>query len=134
MKRQNINSVVSRSSIYYPDRSEFYDLDFLVGDDNKGWRAERNLHKSLNHLKLLRLKEKIAEQLGAHSTKSDPVLFERNYAILESHQRGVISTNKAIEQIQKELKEKKIKLKWYRYEVTQLTNGAMAVMLYGDEK
>ena len=38
------------------------------------------------------------------------------------------------DEIQTELKTKKIKLEWYRYEITQLTNGAVAVMLYGDEK
>ena len=41
---------------------------------------------------------------------------------------------KGIDQIQVELKKKRIKLKWYRYEITQLTNGAMAIMLYGDEE
>ena len=42
--------------------------------------------------------------------------------------------NKGMEQIQKELKEKKIKLLWYRYEMAQLTNGAIAITLYGDKK
>lgn len=42
--------------------------------------------------------------------------------------------DKGIKQIQEELKERGIKLKWYRYEMNQLTNGAMAIMLYGDEK
>jgi len=42
--------------------------------------------------------------------------------------------DKGIKQIQKELEDKGIKLKWYRYEITQLTNGAMAIMLYGDEE
>lgn len=41
---------------------------------------------------------------------------------------------KGINQIQKELSEKRIYLSWYRYEITQLTNGAIAIMLYGDEK
>ena len=41
---------------------------------------------------------------------------------------------KGIGQIKLELKKKRIKLKWYRYEITQLTNGAMAIMLYGDEE
>lgn len=41
---------------------------------------------------------------------------------------------KGIDQIQSELKKKKIQLKWYRYEITQLTNGAVAIMLYGDSK
>lgn len=40
--------------------------------------------------------------------------------------------NKAMEQIQDELTNTGVKLKWYRYEITQLTNGAMSVTLYGD--
>lgn len=42
--------------------------------------------------------------------------------------------NKGIEQIKSELKKKKIKLKWYRYEISQLTNGAMVIMMYGDKQ
>lgn len=41
---------------------------------------------------------------------------------------------RAIEQIETELAEKDIKLIWYRYEITQLTNGAVAVILYGETK
>ncbi len=41
---------------------------------------------------------------------------------------------KGYEQIKQELKEKKVKLKWYRMEITQLTNGAVAIMLYGDKE
>ena len=40
--------------------------------------------------------------------------------------------NKGIQQIQQELKNKNITLKWFRYEITQLTNGAMVIMLYGE--
>ncbi len=39
-----------------------------------------------------------------------------------------------IQQIQDQLKKQNIKFKWYRYEITQLTNGALAIVLYGDEK
>jgi len=39
---------------------------------------------------------------------------------------------KGMEQIQEELGE--IKLNWYRYEITQLTNGAVSITLYGDKK
>jgi len=38
---------------------------------------------------------------------------------------------KGFDQIKKELKEKKIKLKWYRYEITQLTNGAIVIYIKG---
>ena len=37
-------------------------------------------------------------------------------------------------QIEEELKTNKIKLGWYRYEITQLTNGAVSITLYGDRK
>lgn len=50
---------------------------------------------------------------------------------LTSYERMV---DKGVWQIQKELKEKNIKLLWYRYEITQLTNGAITIMLYGDKK
>ena len=40
--------------------------------------------------------------------------------------------NKGMEQIQEELGD--IKLAWYRYEITQLTNGAVSITLYGDTK
>ena len=42
--------------------------------------------------------------------------------------------DKGVKQIKEELNKKRIKLKWYRYETSQLTNGAMSIMLYGDEK
>ena len=42
--------------------------------------------------------------------------------------------NKGIKQIQEELDKSKVKLKWYRYEITQLTNGAVSITLYGDKK
>ncbi|KKM61410.1 hypothetical protein LCGC14_1532010 [marine sediment metagenome] len=50
---------------------------------------------------------------------------------LSSYEKMV---DRAIKQIKEELDNKKIKLKWYRYEITQLTGGALAVMLYGDTK
>ncbi len=42
--------------------------------------------------------------------------------------------SKAQEEIWEELKQEKIKLSWYRYEISQLTNGAMVIMLYGERK
>ncbi len=50
---------------------------------------------------------------------------------LTSYERMI---KKGMDQIKHELKEKKVKLSWYRYEITQLTNGAVAIVLYGDEK
>jgi hypothetical protein len=41
---------------------------------------------------------------------------------------------KGIQQIQDELNTNGIKLKWYRYDITQLTNGSIAILLYGDIK
>ena len=40
--------------------------------------------------------------------------------------------DKGIKQIQEEVKDKKFT--WYRYEITQLTNGAMSITFYGDLK
>jgi hypothetical protein len=39
---------------------------------------------------------------------------------------------KGMEQIREELMNKE--LSWYRYEITQLTNGAVSITLYGDKK
>ena len=41
---------------------------------------------------------------------------------------------RGMKQIQDELKEKDIILSWFRYEITQLTNGALMIMLYGERK
>ena len=41
---------------------------------------------------------------------------------------------KGMNQVKEELKKKKIEMKWYRYEITQLTNGAVAIIFYGDKK
>ena len=41
---------------------------------------------------------------------------------------------KAQDEIWDELEEEGIKLTWHRYEISQLTNGAMVVMLYGESK
>lgn len=42
--------------------------------------------------------------------------------------------DKGMEQIENQLKKNQIKLDWYRYEITQLTNGAVSITLYGDKK
>ena len=39
---------------------------------------------------------------------------------------------RGMNQIKEELSIKEIELKWYRYELTQLTNGAVSITLYGD--
>ena len=39
--------------------------------------------------------------------------------------------DKAMEEIQEEIKNKK--LSWFRYEITQLNNGALSVTFYGEE-
>lgn len=41
---------------------------------------------------------------------------------------------KAYDQIDDELRENEIDLIWYRYELTQLTNGAIVVSLYGEAR
>lgn len=41
---------------------------------------------------------------------------------------------KAQDEIWHEIKDEKLNLAWHRYEISQLTNGAMVVMLYGETK
>ena len=41
---------------------------------------------------------------------------------------------KGMEEIKDDMEEQGIKLSWYRYEITQLTNGAVSITLYGDIK
>jgi len=41
--------------------------------------------------------------------------------------------DKGMEQIKEELTSKNIKLIWYRYEITQLTSGAVSITLYGEK-
>ena len=38
------------------------------------------------------------------------------------------------DQCKEELESKDIKLKWYRMEITQLTEGGIAIVLYGEEE
>jgi molybdopterin synthase catalytic subunit len=42
--------------------------------------------------------------------------------------------SKGMEQINEEIEEQNYKLDWYRYEITQLTNGAVSITLYGEVK
>lgn len=41
---------------------------------------------------------------------------------------------KGYKQINDEIKKRRIKLKWFRFQITQLTNGAVVIMLYGEEQ
>lgn len=50
---------------------------------------------------------------------------------LTSYERMI---EKGINQIKDELETKKIKVKWYRYQITELTNGAVAILFYGERK
>lgn len=43
-------------------------------------------------------------------------------------------SEEGIKQIETELRAKDIQLSWFRYEITQLTNGALMIMLYGEQK
>jgi uncharacterized protein YbjQ (UPF0145 family) len=42
--------------------------------------------------------------------------------------------DKGMKQISDELEDDKIELNWYRYQITELTNGAVSITLYGDRK
>jgi len=40
--------------------------------------------------------------------------------------------NKGIDDIENEISLSDVKIKWYRYEISQLTNGAMVIIFYGE--
>jgi len=50
---------------------------------------------------------------------------------LTSYERMV---DKGMKQIQEEVNKRGLSFEWYRYEITQLTNGAVSITLYGDVK
>jgi len=80
---------------------------------------------------------------GSHPTQYfDTKIVTRNFVMdivagwqnffgmnLTSYEKMV---NKGMKQLTEELEKKMIKLSWYRYEITQLTNGALSITLYGD--
>jgi uncharacterized protein YbjQ (UPF0145 family) len=50
---------------------------------------------------------------------------------MTSYERMV---QKAIKQLEDDMERDGVVLEWYRYEITQLMNGAMTVMIYGDKR
>ena len=52
-------------------------------------------------------------------------------ANLSSYERMLDKGTKSIEE---ELEKQGIEMEWYRYEISQLTNGAIAILFYGDKK
>jgi len=42
--------------------------------------------------------------------------------------------NKGTDEIREQLKNDNIEMEWYRYQITQLTNGAIVILFYGDKK
>lgn len=53
-------------------------------------------------------------------------LFGQNLSVYEK------MLSNAFEEIDKELESQDFKMKWFRYEITQLTNGAVVVVYYGE--
>lgn len=80
-------------------------LEFLKGDEERGWHVARNLHKPLNHLDFLKRQEKIAVKLNLHNVVTPPEVFDLNYLMLEEHQRGKISPSKFLDHLSSQLKE-----------------------------
>lgn len=70
--------------------------DLLPEDDEHGWHVARNLRKSLNHLAFLRRQEEIAIELNLHNTRTPPLWFNANYALLAQHQAGELPTDDVI--------------------------------------
>ena len=49
-------------------------------------------------------------------------------------QQYEVMITKAKDEIWKEMEEENIELKWFRFEIKELTNGAIVLMLYGEAK
>ncbi len=72
-------------------------LAFLnPGSREKGFHVHRNLMKPLNHLKVLKEKEDIAQLLNLHNILTPKKIFDENYSILGEHQKRGVSTNSVI--------------------------------------
>ena len=41
-------------------------------------------------------------------------------------------TARGVQQVEEDIKKQGLEFKWYRYQITQLTNGALVVMFYGE--
>ncbi len=78
--------------------------------------------------KSFRLVKVVSSNFAADIISSVQNMFGTNLSAYEK------MIDKAIDQIQKDIVTQKIKVEWYRYEITQLTNGAVAVLMYGDKK
>lgn len=52
-------------------------------------------------------------------------------ANLTSYEKMV---DKGMKQIQEEISFRGLKFKWYRFQITQLTTGAISITMYGDEE
>lgn len=48
--------------------------------------------------------------------------------------RYELMVDRGMKQIEQELNKNDYKLKWYRYEITQLTNGAVSITFYGERE
>jgi len=77
----------------------------LPADREHGWQVARNLIKPLNHLEFLRRKEEIAAELNLHNTRTERRRFEVNYALLERHQAGKVSTADVIGHLANQLRQ-----------------------------
>lgn len=79
--------------------------ELLPTDQEHGWHVARNLLKPLNHLDFLRRKEEIALELNLHNTLTEPSSFDANYALLERHQAGIVSSAAVITHLAGQLRQ-----------------------------
>ena len=55
-------------------------------------------------------------------------LFGKNLVTYET------MLNKGINEIWNEINNNNIKLKWYKYQITEINKGAIIILLYGEQK
>jgi len=85
----NINGFIDKTVPAHP-------LSDLVPEQDEGWSVSRHPLKPLNHLDFLLRKEEIAESILLHNLHTPSKIFNRNYELLEQHQKRILTTDEVI--------------------------------------
>ena len=93
---EDARQIYSVYSVADPTVHLTHPLDFLRGDNEHGWLVARNLRKALNHLETLRWKDNTATELMLHGTRTDGIIFDEMFTLLQGHQERRVATDDVI--------------------------------------
>ena len=76
------------------------------------------------------------EQIHINKTVSRNFILDIIASVQNFFGMNLTSYEKMVDKGMEEIKEdiKGVELKWFRYEITQLGNGALSITLYGEQK